>query len=81
MHYSPSSRSALAEAELVYKDDHVSHSVYVSFAVDTSGPLENSMLQELVKSGMNVQLLIWTTTPWTLTANMVRGPALQTQEH
>lgn len=31
VHWSPSSRTALAEAELEYKDDHVSQSVYVAF--------------------------------------------------
>ncbi len=66
VHYSPSSHSALAEAELVYKEDHVSHSVYVTFDVDLkSNP-------ELQQFGVSMQLLVWTTTPWTLTANMVR---------
>ncbi|KAG6816435.1 hypothetical protein H0H87_006097 [Tephrocybe sp. NHM501043] len=69
VHYSPSSRSALAEAELVYKDDHISHSVYVTFEVDRKIPIKNLVLQELV-STMSVRLLVWTTTPWTLTANM-----------
>ncbi|KAK7043002.1 isoleucine-tRNA ligase [Paramarasmius palmivorus] len=65
VHYSPSSRSALAEAELVYKDDHISHSVYVSFN------LENADVSKLNLPGINaVELLVWTTTPWTLTANM-----------
>ncbi|KAF8918283.1 tRNA synthetases class I-domain-containing protein [Mucidula mucida] len=64
VHYSPSSHSALAEAELVYKEDHVSHSVYVTFDVDLkSNP-------ELQQFGVSMQLLVWTTTPWTLTANM-----------
>ncbi|KAL0568341.1 isoleucine-tRNA ligase, partial [Marasmius crinis-equi] len=66
VHYSPSSRSALAEAELVYKDDHVSHSVYVTFKVDSRSLEQHSTLQGLG----DLQLLVWTTTPWTLTANM-----------
>ncbi|KAJ7145346.1 tRNA synthetases class I-domain-containing protein [Mycena crocata] len=61
VHFSPSSRSALAEAELVYKDDHVSHSVFVSFE------LRKPTLEYLARP---IQLLVWTTTPWTLTANM-----------
>ncbi|KAF9048105.1 isoleucyl-tRNA synthetase [Hymenopellis radicata] len=64
VHYSPSSHSALAEAELVYKEDHVSHSVYVTFDVDLKS---NPDLQQF---GVPMQLLVWTTTPWTLTANM-----------
>ncbi|KAF7323909.1 hypothetical protein MKEN_00612300 [Mycena kentingensis (nom. inval.)] len=59
VHYSPSSHSALAEAELVYKDDHVSHSVYVTF-----------VLRDALKQFPDARLLVWTTTPWTLTANM-----------
>ncbi|KIY61706.1 isoleucyl-tRNA synthetase [Cylindrobasidium torrendii FP15055 ss-10] len=64
VHYSPSSRSALAEAELVYKDDHVSHSVYVTFDLDVES------LPALREFGHSMKLLVWTTTPWTLTANM-----------
>ncbi|KAJ7136038.1 tRNA synthetases class I-domain-containing protein [Mycena epipterygia] len=65
VHFSPSSRSALAEAELVYKDDHVSHSVYVSFELQQT---ETPVLRDLAPAA--IQLLVWTTTPWTLTANM-----------
>lgn len=71
VHYSYSSRSALAEAELVYKDDHVSHSVYVTFSVDQRTNIKNQNLRQLVSTESNVGLLVWTTTPWTLTANMV----------
>jgi isoleucyl-tRNA synthetase len=47
-------RTALAEAEVEYKD-HVSQSIYVKFEViDHPG----------------TSLLIWTTTPWTLPANL-----------
>ncbi|KAF7300647.1 hypothetical protein HMN09_00950200 [Mycena chlorophos] len=68
VHYSPSSRSALAEAELVYKDDHVSHSVYVSFGLKST---KSQALEDLLKQEQSsAQLLVWTTTPWTLTANM-----------
>lgn len=73
VHYSPSSRSALAEAELVYAQDHVSHSVYVSFELDLASQEEMSVsLRDIVQSQRRVQLLVWTTTPWTLSANMVR---------
>ncbi|TFK71865.1 isoleucyl-tRNA synthetase [Pluteus cervinus] len=73
VHYSPSSHSALAEAELVFKEDHVSHSVYVKFKLDTVESLRASppdSLRELLEAGTDVSLLVWTTTPWTLTANM-----------
>ncbi|KAG7091901.1 hypothetical protein E1B28_008299 [Marasmius oreades] len=65
VHYSPSSRSALAEAELVYKDDHVSHSVYVTFQLD-----KPTLAQHNIQGLEDSRLLVWTTTPWTLTANM-----------
>ncbi|PBK94614.1 isoleucyl-tRNA synthetase [Armillaria gallica] len=63
--FSPSSRSALAEAELVYKDDRISHSVYVAFNLDAAQSGEI-----YAKYGRDIKLLVWTTTPWTLTANM-----------
>ncbi|TCD67808.1 isoleucine-tRNA ligase [Steccherinum ochraceum] len=69
VYYSPSSRSALAEAELEYKDNHVSHSVYVSFELDLHQDMPPS-LRKIVQSAFKVQLLVWTTTPWTLSANM-----------
>ncbi|KIJ61453.1 hypothetical protein HYDPIDRAFT_115926, partial [Hydnomerulius pinastri MD-312] len=81
VYFSPSSRSALAEAELVYKDDHVSHSVYVAFTLNGTGSAEASIpgdAQERIGASRifhemgtgEVRLLVWTTTPWTLTANM-----------
>jgi isoleucyl-tRNA synthetase len=73
VYYSPSSHSALAEAELVYKDDHVSHSAYVVFDLDLQTEDSTPGLQNLVTGQAKVQLLVWTTTPWTLTANMVRA--------
>jgi len=65
VYYSPSSMSALAEAELKYVDDHVSHSVYVTFDVHSS---KVPAIKEVLEGG--VKLVVWTTTPWTLTANM-----------
>lgn len=65
VYWSPSSKTALAEAELEYRDDHVSNAAYIRFPIvsDCSGiPL----LQ-----GFNgpLYVAIWTTTPWTLPAN------------
>lgn len=53
----PRDRTALAEAEIQY-EDHVSPSVYVRF------PLVDGYL------GKPAALVIWTTTPWTLPANL-----------
>jgi len=56
--------TALAEAEVEY-DDHTSTSVYVKFPVRDD-------YKNIFKLGAedNVSVVIWTTTPWTLPANM-----------
>lgn len=57
-------RTALAEAEVEY-EDHTSPSIWVRFPL-TSDPAEiDAALQ-----GKRVYGLIWTTTPWTIPANM-----------
>ncbi|MCR4911901.1 MAG: class I tRNA ligase family protein, partial [Bacilli bacterium] len=59
VYWSPSSESALAEAEIEYADV-LSHSIYVAFPVkDGKGLLPS-----------DARLVIWTTTPWTLPANL-----------
>lgn len=59
VHWSPSSESALAEAEIEYHDKK-SPSIYVSFTVtDGKGLLDDGD-----------KFIIWTTTPWTLPANL-----------
>ncbi|MCK5886311.1 MAG: class I tRNA ligase family protein, partial [Alcanivorax sp.] len=57
-------RTALAEAEVEYYD-HTSPSIYVKFPVADD---LSDVAAEL--SGRRVFALIWTTTPWTLPANM-----------
>ena len=58
VYWSPSSQSALAEAEVEYQD-HRSPSIFVKFPI-----IEGN---NFVKDGD--YLVIWTTTPWTLIAN------------
>jgi isoleucyl-tRNA synthetase len=59
VYWSPSSESALAEAEIEYKDVR-SPSIYVAFPVkDGKGVLDN-----------DTEIVIWTTTPWTIPANL-----------
>ncbi len=55
--------TALAEAEVEY-EDHTSPSVYVKFLVVDFPYLEK------LSSKKKLSLLIWTTTPWTLIANV-----------
>jgi len=66
VHWSPSSKTALAEAELEYPEGHISKSIYVAFEVEEV-PEENTKLAPF-KDGLKVA--IWTTTPWTMPANM-----------
>lgn len=73
-YWSPSSRTALAEAELSYKDNHKSHSVYVFFNVPEEFMSEGLKgLWKDVGEGRELGLAIWTTTAWTLAANQVRS--------
>jgi isoleucyl-tRNA synthetase len=58
-------RTALAEAEVEYRD-HVSPSIYVKFRID----VENSPKEIRSLIPQNAFVLIWTTTPWTLSANL-----------
>ena len=59
VYWSPTSESALAEAEIEYKDKK-SASIYVAFKIkDGKGVLDT-----------DVQMIIWTTTPWTIPANL-----------
>ena len=72
VYWSPSSQTALAEAELEYKQDHVSTAVYVAFPVPPtpSAPLPPPLASALdAHSITSVSALAWTTTPWTLVAN------------
>lgn len=59
IYWSPSSESSLAEAEIEYKDVK-SPSIYVAFPVADGKDLLDS----------DTSFVIWTTTPWTLPANL-----------
>ena len=59
VYWSPSSESALAEAEIEY-EDVTDPSIYVAFdVIDGKGVLNH-----------DEKVVIWTTTPWTLPANL-----------
>lgn len=67
VYWSPSSESALAEAEIEYKDI-VSKSIYFTLPlVDATGEFEGA------------NLMVWTTTPWTLPGNLAAaaGPEIE----
>ena len=72
-----SDRTALAEAEVEY-DEHISPSIYVAFPINANlteagwlaaNPSDRAELAAAHKAG-NLLAVIWTTTPWTLPANL-----------
>jgi len=64
VHWCSSCVTALAEAEVEYAD-HRSPSIYVKF------PLKDDVSAEVpALAGKAVSVVIWTTTPWTLPANL-----------
>ncbi|MDJ0534443.1 MAG: isoleucine--tRNA ligase [Xenococcaceae cyanobacterium MO_207.B15] len=66
VHWSPSSRTALAEAELEYPEGHTSPSIYAAFPVVSVGEGAKELEQYLP----NLAVAIWTTTPWTIPGNL-----------
>ena len=64
IYWCASCRTALAEAEVEYHN-HVSPSIYVKFPLD-----EKSRARFPEFSEKPVYVLIWTTTPWTIPANL-----------
>jgi len=64
VYWCASCQTALAEAEVDYADI-AAHSIYVKFPVtDDLSDIDASL------AGSNIKVIIWTTTPWTLPANL-----------
>ncbi|QNN23840.1 isoleucine--tRNA ligase [Planctomycetales bacterium ZRK34] len=66
VHWSIANKTALAEAELEY-EDREDTSVYVLFEIENPQDLPTSLN---ARPGESLSLMIWTTTPWTLPANL-----------
>jgi len=64
VHWCPTCKTALAEAEVKY-EDHRSSSIYVKFKMVSEIGKDLPSLQ-----GKPVFVIIWTTTPWTIPANL-----------
>jgi isoleucyl-tRNA synthetase len=77
VYWSPSSRTALAEAELDYVDAHVSRAAYLRFRLLPAASTA-STASELARFADDLWAAVWTTTPWTLPANqaLAFGPRL-----
>jgi isoleucyl-tRNA synthetase len=71
VYWSPCTKTALAEAELEYPEGHVSPSIYVAFKCVGEIP-------ETFGDSKDLEVAIWTTTPWTIPANraVAVNPAL-----
>ena len=67
VNWSPSSRTALAEAELEYPEGHKSKSIYVSMPLKA---VPKGRGAELAEALQGAALAVWTTTPWTIPANL-----------
>ncbi len=63
IYWCPNCVTALAEAEVEY-ENHTSSSIYVKF------PVRKESAAYIGESGENVSVIIWTTTPWTIPANL-----------
>ncbi len=76
VHWCVSCATALAEAEVEY-EDHTSHSIYVKFAA--SEDLSDIDAALSVNKTGDVSVVIWTTTPWTIPANLAVsvGPSIE----
>ena len=66
VYWSPSTRTALAEAELEYKEDHISRAALVRFPLVQ---IPQRLRQNPAVDPSRLSAVIWTTTPWTLPAN------------
>ncbi|KAJ5580299.1 uncharacterized protein N7459_006284 [Penicillium hispanicum] len=66
VYWSPSTGTALAEAELEYKDDHVSTAALIKFPLVK---IPEHLTKDPLLQSKDLSAVIWTTTPWTLPAN------------
>jgi len=71
--WSPVEKTALAEAEVEYKE-HQSHTVWVAFPVRGTGGDDEAVPRDLA----GAKVVIWTTTPWTIPSNraVAYGPEI-----
>jgi isoleucyl-tRNA synthetase len=69
VHWCISCRTALADAEVEYDEDHVSPQVDVKFPL-AEGERDTLAAKHPALAGKKVFAVIWTTTPWTLPANL-----------
>jgi len=77
IHWCQSCKTALAEAEIEYAD-HKSPSIYVKFEIDKAQDttpnnyleIHDDLVHQTFTGDKKVSFIVWTTTPWTLPANV-----------
>jgi isoleucyl-tRNA synthetase len=70
VYWCPALQTALADTEVEYHT-HKSSSIYVKFAIENfANILSMTELATVKKAGKPISAVIWTTTPWTLPANL-----------
>ena len=69
VHWCCHCETALAEAELEYNENHVSPSIYILFPTSKEA-LNQNAIDIPVGADKKISLAVWTTTPWTLIANV-----------
>jgi isoleucyl-tRNA synthetase len=70
IHWCPTDQTALAEAELEYEDEK-SPSIYVKFTIrNPHSALDTNIKNPNLPIELPWSVVIWTTTPWTLPANV-----------
>ncbi len=69
IHWCPNCETALAEAEIEYEDEK-SPSIYVKFQVIDPKTIQLDKKSPVASLKSPVYFVIWTTTPWTLPANV-----------
>src|SRR3989339_2179560 len=69
IHWCPNCETALAEAEIEYEDEK-SPSIYVKFKVKDQKSAAASHFSPIANMNASIFFVIWTTTPWTLPANV-----------
>jgi isoleucyl-tRNA synthetase len=68
VYWCPSCETALADAEVEYQD-HASESIYIRFPVNVP-PSTKELPPHILDNWENTAFVIWTTTPWTIPANL-----------
>jgi isoleucyl-tRNA synthetase len=69
IHWCPHCETALAEAEIEYEEDR-SPSIFVKFKVIDPQSIKIDPKSPVAKLNCPINFVIWTTTPWTLPANV-----------